>query len=106
MEDIEKEAIDFVNTNSFTSVKQGFIAGCNSNNVKQQIIKGQIEILNVLATKFQSKYEHLRRMCIENSSNDGVLYNQIAGFKLAKDGLEKELSLLQQEFKNINNNEY
>lgn len=82
---------------------KGAIAGANSKYVKQQILQAQIDVLNSLDTKLQSKYKILTNMQQEclGKMKEGLLAYKKSGIRLAKEEIRRYLKEFQDELKQL-----
>lgn len=83
--------------------KEGFIAGATSKYVEKQKLEFAIEQLNKLDTVLQSKIETLKNMANESNDFDNSEYFtiKIAGIKLAKEEIRRDIKELEQKPKII-----
>lgn len=80
-----------------------FISGANSKYVQTKIIQAQIDILNSLDTKLQSKIEILTNMQKEHigKMKEGHLVSKKSGLRLAKEEIRRDLKELEQQLKQL-----
>jgi hypothetical protein len=84
---------------------KSFIAGHNSKATKVKVIQGQIDLLNFLDSKLQAKYEILTNMQQEyiGKMKEGQLASKKSGLRLAKEEIRRDLKVLQQQLKELEN---
>jgi hypothetical protein len=104
MIDINKEAEEYAKEGCWEGVRKlSFIAGHNSKATQSKIIQAQIDMLNSLDSKLQSKIESLIYMASEKNSDTEYFTIKISGIKLIKEEIRRDLKELQQQLKQLEN---
>jgi prefoldin subunit 5 len=111
MIDINKEAekYGFDKNGILSEQGQALIAGHNSKATQAKVIQGQIDLLNSLDGKLQAKIELIKTMISEqNEAGVSIDYSsrlneKISGVRLAKEEIRRDLKELQQQLKELEN---
>jgi hypothetical protein len=101
MLDINKEAKEYDAKTEYSKygIEDAFIAGFNSKSKQIEIIQKQIDLLNSLDSKLQSKIESLIYMASEKYSDLEYFTIKISGIRLAKEEIRRNLKYLELELK-------
>jgi len=112
MIDVNKEAEEYakdliesksVQPHESTWVSSIFISGHNSKATQAKVIQGQIDLLNSLDSKLQSKIQSLICMACEKNSDAEYFTIKISGIRLSKEEIRRDLKELQQQLKQLEN---